>query len=396
MGLIKSVIDTDAYKISMQQAVLELYPDAQVTYEFTSRRSTPVNRNFFNRFKKEIECMADLKLNSDEASWLKSQPIYKPAYVEYLKNYRFNPDELKITAPDKEIFDLQELKIVPTGSWHSTILWEVPILALISDLYFETVDTDWNYDGQTELIRGKSEALSNNGCVFTDFGTRRRRSFRSQENVVRNIIDYPTCAGTSNMFLAMANNVKAIGTVAHEWTMGISGLESLAHANRYALHNWYKVYQGNLGIALTDTFGTTAFFEDFDKQLARMYDGVRHDSGDPFTFALKVVKHYEKLGIRTNTKTIIFSDGLDVETAIKLKQFCDSIGINCTFGIGTNFTNDFGNSKALNIVMKLRTIAPYFGANPIQLVKLSDVITKATGDADALRIAKYVFFGQAL
>lgn len=396
MSVIKSILDNDAYKHTMQQAVLELYPKAQAEYEFTSRKSVSVNQTFLKRLMEEINLMRGLRLQVNEKEWIEEQPHFKPSYVEYLNNYRFDPNELEIFAPKDEVFDLQQLKIRPRGYWHKTILWEVPILALISECFYETVDTKWNYDGQKELILNKAKILDDAGCVFTDFGTRRRRSYRSQECVVNSIVNFKNCLGTSNMYLAMLNNTRAIGTVAHEFTMGISGLESLRHANRYALYAWNKVYQGELGIALPDTFGTKAFFEDFDGQLARIYDGVRHDSDDPFKFAKNVVSHYYNLKIDSNKKLIVFSDDLNALKCVDLKKHCGEIGINCSFGIGTNFTNSYENSPALNIVMKLRKIASEKGKEFIQVVKLSDVPSKATGDRDALRVANWTFNNQPL
>lgn len=172
--------------------------------------------------------------------------------------------------------------------------------------------------------------------------------------------------------------------MAHEFIMGVSELESLRYANRFALYKWAEVYKGNLGIALTDTYGTAAFFKDFDLTLSKLFDGVRHDSGCPFKFTDNVINHYKKLGITPDTKTIVFSDGLDLDLAYKINAYCLN-KIRCSFGIGTHFTNDFPNSKATNIVIKLNSI------NNIPVVKLSDIDVKNTGDVKALEYAKYVF-----
>ena len=180
-----------------------------------------------------------------------------------------------------------------------------------------------------------------------------------------------------------------MGTMAHEWIMGVSGLDGLRRANREALWRWADTYDGNLGIALTDTFGTDAFFEDFGSKLARLYDGVRHDSGDPFEFGERVIAHYESLGIKSMTRTIIFSDNLDVETAIKLREYFSG-RINVSFGIGTHFTNDFAHSASLQVVMKMWSI------DEVPVVKLGDDPGKTYGDPEACRVARWTFTGQPL
>jgi nicotinate phosphoribosyltransferase len=171
--------------------------------------------------------------------------------------------------------------------------------------------------------------------------------------------------------------------------MGVSGKDGLRRANRCALERWSDTYDGNLGIALTDTFGSAAFFEDFDGKLARLYDGVRHDSGDPFEFGDKVIDHYVRLGIKPTSRTIIFSDGLDVELAIRIHQYFAG-KIQISFGIGTHFTNDFEGSSALSIVIKLWSISG------VPVVKISDQPAKIQGDSDACRVAKWTFFGTPL
>jgi len=177
--------------------------------------------------------------------------------------------------------------------------------------------------------------------------------------------------------------VKPIGTMAHEWIMGVSALEGLRHANRFALHKWKDVYKADLGIALTDTFGSDAFWEDFDLELAKVYDGVRHDSGDPLIFGEMAIKHYESLGIDPKSKTIVFSDGLNVDKALEIQKFFEG-RIKTSYGIGTHFTNDF-ETPALSMVIKLRSI------DGIPVVKLSDESGKETGDERALEIANWTF-----
>jgi nicotinate phosphoribosyltransferase len=187
--------------------------------------------------------------------------------------------------------------------------------------------------------------------------------------------------GTSNVHIAMATGIQPIGTHAHDWISGIAALKGYSYANKNMMDDWVKVYQGELGIALTDTFGLDAFLKDFNTFYAKLFDGVRHDSGDPFQFAKKITDHYKHLSIDPISKTIVFSDSLNADLAIELKKYCKDIGIKCSFGIGTHFTNDVG-IKALNIVIKMVAI------NGRHVIKLSDVADKQTGDLETIALVK--------
>ncbi len=380
--MITSLIDNDLYKFTMQHAVLALYPDAEVSYEFINRRpSDRFNDEFFAVLLEAIGEMADLQLQRDEQTFLERRcPYLKPAYLEHLAGYRYDPSEV-----DARLDDGGALSITIRGPWHRTILWEVPLLALISELHGRHVDTGWTEQGQLDKIRAKSRTLQQAGCALADFGTRRRRSFAIQDLVVGVLCDNPGFVGTSNVHLAHRHGVQPIGTMAHEWVMAHAVLADLRHVNRRALEAWRKVYRGQLGVALTDTYTTGIFLDDFDAHFARLYDGVRQDSGCPLEFADRIIEHYVKLGIDPATKTIVFSDGLDAEMAVELKRYCGE-RIRCAFGIGTNLTNDFAGSDALNIVIKLATI------NRAPVVKLTDDAAKATGQPDALHATKQALF----
>lgn len=364
----------------MQQAVLEHYPNTTVKYKFTNRKAneTHFSSEFAQELRSSIDAMSHLRLTKDEKKWLKEKYAFlKPQYLEYLANYEFNPDEVDLSVNNGK------LELTISGPWHSTILWEVPLMATISELNGVFTAEQWNYDGQEDKIALKGSALQNNACKFADFGTRRRRSFLTQDLVVKNLMQFSNFVGTSNVHLAHKYNIRAIGTQAHEWIMGVSALESLRHANRFAMQKWCDTYGANLGTVLPDTFGTKAFFNDFTLYYASLFDSIRHDSGDPFVFADKVIAHYKQLNIDPNSKTIIFSDGLNVDLAIKLNDYCKG-KIKCAFGIGTNFTNDF-STKALNMVIKL------YSVDEIPVVKLSDEPTKATGNCFAVLNAKWTF-----
>lgn len=385
MPVIQSILDNDLYKFTMQKAVLAYRRHVPVEYKFVNRRPEgKFNNDFAKAFAAEIRAMQSLGLSDDQREWLRNNLSWLgDEYLQFLGDYRFDPAEVIWSV------DSGELKLTIAGDWERTILWEVPLMALISELFFRHCDTAWAFDetDQRERLLEKGKILQD--CQFSDFGTRRRRSFETHDLVVRTLKHLPGFQGTSNVHLAHQHQTNAIGTMAHEWIMGISALEGLRHANRHALRIWHGVYRGKLAIALTDTFGTGAFFNDFDASLAPLFDGVRHDSGDPDSFAENVIKAYEELGINPASRRIIFSDGLTPEKAAELQsRFASRIGI--SFGIGTNLTNDFPGSPALNMVVKL------IRCDGVPVVKLSDVPSKAIGDRDALRVAHWTFFGKGL
>jgi len=386
-NILQSILDSDQYKYTTQQAILQLFPDAQATYKFINRGPHRFSKKYLSALNYFISTNFNkLKLQKDEKEWLaKTCPYFTPSYLEYLENYRFDISEVQTSLTEDN-----NLEITISGPWHRTVLWEVPLMALISELYFLHEDKNWTKDGQEKKIRQKAKTLYENKCSFIDFGTRRRRNFETQKIVVKEFVKYPNVLGTSNPFLAHKYNTKPIGTIAHELVMAHSVLCSLNHANYYALENWVKVYNGTLGIALTDTYGTDAFLKDFDLRLSNLYNGIRQDSGNSFTFVDKMLTHYKKMNIDPMTKTIVFSDSLDVQKVIKIKKYCEG-KIKCVFGIGTSISNSFDNSPALNMVIKLTKI------NDQNVVKLGDGDGgKITGDPNAVKLMKHIYFGEKL
>jgi nicotinate phosphoribosyltransferase len=383
VGIIKSILDNDLYKFTQQQAVVELYQRESVKYDFINRGKTTFPDKFDLRLRQELKMMEQLFLKESESNFLtkKCGRYLKPTYIDLLKSYRYDSSEIEITQ------NSGELAITITGYWYRTILWEVPLLALISELYFIMTD---------KPIYSRKQRLKNNidkGIKFyenevkvADFGTRRRYSYANHLEVVQDLLSVSddgisSMVGTSNVHIAMVTGIHPIGTHAHEWISGIAALKGYSYANKNMMDDWIKVYQGELGIALTDTFGHDAFLKDFSTFYAKLFDGVRHDSGDPFLFTEKIVHHYKSLGIDPISKTIVFSDGLNSNLAIELKKYCKDVGIKCSFGIGTHFTNDVG-IEALNIVIKMIAI------NGRHVVKLSDVKDKETGDVDTVELVK--------
>jgi nicotinate phosphoribosyltransferase len=386
-AIIKSILDSDLYKFSMQNWVIEHYSEIDVEYTFNNRdKSMKFNQKAVDEIKHQIKLMSKLRLTDCEYDWMKNTLYFLPiAYRQYLAAYRFNPNQVNVN-----LNPLGELEISIKGKWRDTILWEVPLMAIISEVYFTYMDKDWSMKDQVKLANDKAKKLSDAGCLFTDFGSRRRRNFETQDIVVREMKKYKGFAGTSNPYLAMIHNVKALGTCAHEAVGAVAAIESLNHPNKIFMERWTETYHGSLGTMLPDTYGLDSFLKDFTSEKAKLWDGVRWDSGSWKKFTDCVIEHYQKLNIDANSKTIIFSDGLNTDTAIEIKKYCEG-KIRCSFGIGTFFTSDFikksnsnEKSKPMNMVIKLTM------ANGIPVVKLSDSPGKAIGDPKMIEIMIYI------
>jgi len=387
-AIIRSILDTDLYKLTMAYFVLEHYNEVDVEYTFNNRdKSMKFTEEAVKEVEKQIKLMSKLKLTDAEYDWVKDTLYFLPVqYRQYLAAYRFNPDQIHIDFTDGEL----NLKV--KGKWRETILWEVPLMAIISEVYFKMVDTDWSMEDQMIIAFNKALNLSVVGAVFIDFGTRRRRNFETQDLVVEQMKVFKEFAGTSNCYLAMKHDVKALGTCAHEAIGAVAALESLNHPNKVFMEKWTETYKGSLGTMLPDTYGIESFFKDFSVEKAKLWDGLRHDSGDPYEFTDKVINSYKSMNIDPMSKLIVFSNALNVDTAIKLKNYCRG-KIMCSFGIGTHFTSDFKKvsddtikSKAMNMVIKMTM------ADGVPVVKLSDDPGKAIGDKKMVEIMKYIHF----
>lgn len=384
MVALQSILDNDFYKFTMQQCVVKLFPRAKARYQFINRGKHSFPKGFAETLRQSVDAMAYLKLSKEEKQWLCTTcPYLDPVYLDFLEGYSYDPSEVTITQTG------DQLEVLVGGYWYRAILWEVPLLCLISENFYATQHLQRESDDKvTAKTRDKIEAYGDLGVTIAEFGTRRRHSFDVHQLVVKTLKRYgKTFVGTSNVHLAMINGTKPIGTHAHEWFMFHAAKYGFKMANSMALENWIDVYRGDLGIALSDTFTTNEFYEVFDKKFAKLFDGVRHDSGDPLKFADKTIEHYKSKGIDPRSKTIIFSDSLDLEKVRRISQYCHGkIGI--SFGIGTNFTNDVG-LKAMNIVIKMTEALPE--SEPwTPVVKLSDVQGKHSGDERTIELAKEV------
>lgn len=394
-----SILDTDMYKFYMLAAILKNFKNEQVVYLFINRSNEmKLNKRSIKWLKEKISNMKNIVIKEEEIEYLRSNVPSLPEFMfDFLKNFKFDPDKQIKFFNSEEDTDNFELYII--GSWKDTTLYEIPILSLISEGYFKMVDTDWNYEGQCEKAQKKFLKLAQNNCKFIEFGTRRRRSFKTQEIVIESLknfsIDHPEYKkyflGTSNVLLAKKYGIMPFGTVGHEWFMGVASITNdYKNAMKNAMDFWIDTFpKSKSNLMLTDTFGTDSFLKTFVKPYSDYYKGVRHDSNDPLIYAKKIASHYEKLGYSKMEKTICFSDSLDVEKCIFLNSKILSLGLLPVFGIGTHFTNDFTKcsdnlkvSSSLNIVIKLSQV----NGNPA--IKISDSPFKSLGDQETIMFVK--------
>lgn len=390
MAIIKSLLDNDLYKATMMQAVLHQFPGLSVQYRFKCRNKDIVwTDEMVKRIKDEVRHFCTLQFTKDELDWLGKLRFIKSDYIEFLRIYKPQYEHVNIYT------DGTGLNIFITGPWFLTILFEVPVLAIVNEIYFDEMENraDFsskmlsNYYGEAKnRLLEKIEIAKAHKFLFSDFGTRRRYSTSWQDKVVKTLsenLPRSIFGGTSNMYLAKKYGLVPIGTMAHEWIMAGQALEgvTLAGSQRHMLQAWVNEYRGDLGIALSDTLGTDKFLRDFDMYFAKLYDGVRHDSGDPFAWGHKMIKHYESMKIDPRTKSFVWSDGLDFEKASKLNATFGG-SAKCSFGIGTNLTNDFPGVTPLNIVIKLVDV------NNRPVAKISD--TPSKGMCEDLEFLDYL------
>lgn len=382
MAKLESILDNDFYKFTMQYAVIKLFPRAKAKYQFINRGKHQFPAGFAEKLKIAIENLGKLRLTKEEKIFFaETCPYIDPTYFDFLQGYQYDPQEVSITqnGPD--------LTVKIEGYWYRSILWEVPIMSLICEIYYEMTGLQRVSDVEVaNIVENKMQKYDKLDITIADFGTRRRHSFAVHDLVIKTLKNHTsnTFIGTSNVYLAMKYQTKPIGTHAHEWFMFHAAKYGYKTANLVGLENWSNVYRGDLGIALSDTYTTEAFFQQFDKKFSKLFDGVRHDSGDAIEFAQKTINHYISKGIDPTSKTIIFSDGLDYDKVERIVKFCKG-KIGFSFGIGTDFTNDVGLER-MNIVIKMTDALPEDG-DWIPVIKLSDEAMKHTGDPQEIEMA---------
>ena len=383
MGIIKSILENDLYKFSQTYYYQMMYPEAIGTFTFNDRNKLCYTEEFLSLLRTEFISLEKLSLTDEECEWaIKTIPYIPRHYWEWLKTFRFCSNKIKSWLDEE-----QHLHIEVTDVIYKVSMYEIPILAIVSELYYRYNNvslSDFEKQIYTPLMKNNQISMDNK-FSFMEFGMRRRFSHDVEDMICKYLsIFSPYCVGTSTVYFAKKYNMKPMGTMAHEIIMFASAYTSPKEANFIVMENWSKVYDGNLGIMLTDTYTVDEFLRQFSRKLAKLFDGVRHDSGCPFEFGEKMIKKYESYNINPMSKTIVFSDALTFEKCAELKEYFEG-RINVSFGIGTNLTNNLYDIttgeriKPLNIVMKLKEIQ----VNPRQpvygCVKLSDNPIKAIG-----------------
>ncbi len=386
--IVQNLLDTDFYKLTMMQAVLHNYPNAEVEWEFRCRNAEDLTP-YLAEIRYQIERLAELSMSADQLAFLERIPFIKPDFIRFLSLFRFNLRYVHTSIDDGQ------LCIRLRGPWLHVILYEIPLLAIVSEVrnryrYREVVleQASERLYQKLDWLKGEASAGELENFQIADFGTRRRFSYRVQEQMVHILKrDFPgRFVGTSNVHLAREYDLKPIGTMAHEWLMAHQQLgPRLIDSQSAALDCWVREYRGLLGIALTDCITMDAFLADFDLYFAKLFDGLRHDSGDPLQWAEKAIAHYEKLGIDPTSKTLVFSDGLNLEKSLQLyRALCGRI--NVSFGIGTNLTCDIPGVEPMNIVIKMTA------CNGQPVAKISDTPGKTQcRDENFVSYLKHVF-----
>jgi nicotinate phosphoribosyltransferase len=376
--VIKSLLDTDLYKFTMMQVVLHHFPAAQVEYRYKCRTQGVNLRPYLDEIRQEIHALCQLRFEPSELDYLKTLRFIKSDFIDFLG--LFHLPEKCIEVSEGELPG--EIAISVKGSWLHTILFEIPVLAIVNEVYFRNVckDPDWA-EGRKRLQTKMKLVLDATDLAefrVAEYGTRRRFSHVWHEEVVTTMKAQmgEHFAGTSNVWFAMKHGVLPLGTMAHEYLQACQALgPRLRDSQVFALETWAKEYRGDLGIALSDVYGLEAFLRDFDMYFCKLFDGARHDSGDPFDWGERMIAHYTANRVDARTKTLIFSDALTFPRAIELtRRFAGRC--RTAFGIGTNLTNDLGH-EPLQIVMKM------IRCNGQPVAKVSDAPEKTMCDDKA-------------
>ena len=375
--IINSLLDTDLYKFTMMQVVLHQFPGAQVEYRFKCRNPGVDLARHVAEIRDEIRGLCTLQFKDAELAYLRTMRFIKSDFVDFLGLLKLNQKYIQVTA----LAD-GEIDITIRGPWLHTILFEIPVLAIVNEVYFRNLPSRPDFDQGRRRLADKVALLAsaNQGDLkIADYGTRRRFSKAWHEEVLQHLVTDLKAgpagqfAGTSNVLFAMKLGVTPLGTMAHEYLQACQALgPRLRDSQVFAFDRWAQEYRGDLGIALSDVYGMSAFLRDFDMFFCKLFDGARHDSGDPFSWGERLVAHYRNNRVDPHTKTLIFSDGLTVPRTIELyNQFRGRCQL--AFGIGTNLTNDLGDPP---LHVPLQIVIKMVRCNGQPVAKLSDTPSK--------------------
>ena len=375
--IITSLLDTDLYKFTMMQVVLHQYPGAQVEYRFRCRNAGVALAPFVNEIREEIRALCSLRFQDAELAYLRSLRFIKSDFVDFLGLFKLGEKYVQVTP-----LPSGEIDITIQGPWLHTILFEIPVLVIVNVVYFRNTQKVPDFAEGRRRLDAKIGQLQAPGLAelkIADYGTRRRFSRAWHEEVLRVLCArlgtgmHGQFAGTSNVLYAMKLGVTPLGTMAHEYLQACQALgPRLRDSQVFGFEVWAKEYRGDLGIALSDVYGMSAFLRDFDLYFCKLFDGARHDSGDPFAWGERLLQHYRDNRVDPLTKTLIFSDALTVPRTIELFQRFHG-RCQLAFGIGTNLTNDLGY-EPLQVVIKMTR------CNGQPVAKLSDTPGKGMCD----------------
>ena len=379
-AIIQSLLDTDLYKFTMMQVVLHHFPAAQVEYRFKCRNGDVPLAPFIAEIESEIRALCELRFARRELDYLRRWRFFKSDYVDLLGLFKLDERFIQVSR----IPGTKDIDISIKGPWLHTILFEVPVLAIVSEVYHRNVVANPDYSEgrrRLDLKVGQMNGVPDPDFRIADYGTRRRFSRAWQDEVVSTLKTKigPKFVGTSNVKLALEHGLTPLGTMAHEYLQACQAVgPRLRDSQVFAFNMWAREYRGDLGIALSDVCGMDAFLRDFDLFFCKLFDGVRHDSGDPFEWGEKLIAHYQRMRIDPRTKVMVFSDSLNVPLAQRLFEYFRGRS-QTAFGIGTNLTNDLGY-EPLAIVIKMTR------CNGQPVAKISDEPSK-TMDYDPSYVA---------
>ena len=381
---IKSALDLDLYLYSVSYAFVHKYPNASGQLVFADRNNTVYTKEFLEKFREEVHNLEKLEMTEEEMEWcIRKIPYIPRPYWEMIRGFRYDFNKIFLKLDEEG-----HIKITVTDYLYKAVLYEVPLLALLSEMTNEYKGYVADMDEVKRRLERKIEIGNENKLKTSEFGTRRRFSFDVQEFVVRMCKErYQYFTGTSNVYLAKKYNLTPIGTQNHFWFMFHAAQFGYRHANLLAMEAWRDVYRGSLGIALSDTLTSSVFFKNFSEEMAHLYDGVRQDSGSEEEFVDKCVNRYRELGILPSTKVICFSNSLNFPKMVIIKQYCDKKGIRAVFGVGNNLVADTGFPIANQVMKLMRCEMNDNQERYNECIKISDDLGKHMGDQKELERA---------